>query len=195
MKTDLVCRDGRGLGRPSTRLPDRLRRVGGPSVSGVAGGWRSWQGTRGFDELTAVRTSSATTFTVLEIWHAQSLPRRWASRPPSGYRGAQIFEAIGIGQELIDRCFTGTPIAARRHWSGRDWRGRDPAARAKRSPMRPPNCPIPDSFASARMAKRTALQPDVAKALQRPPRPTSDPISTPISEMMQGASADRPCAT
>ncbi|GIW09666.1 MAG: glutamate synthase [Dehalococcoidia bacterium] len=27
----------------------------------------------------------------------------------SSYRGGQIFEAIGIGQELIDRCFTGTP--------------------------------------------------------------------------------------
>ncbi len=26
-----------------------------------------------------------------------------------GYRGAQIFEAIGLGQELVDRCFTGTP--------------------------------------------------------------------------------------
>jgi len=27
----------------------------------------------------------------------------------SGYRGAQIFEAIGLSQELVDRCFTGTP--------------------------------------------------------------------------------------
>ncbi|HEY7031831.1 MAG TPA: glutamate synthase large subunit [Thermomicrobiales bacterium] len=27
----------------------------------------------------------------------------------SGYKGAQIFEAIGIGQELLDRCFAGTP--------------------------------------------------------------------------------------
>jgi len=26
-----------------------------------------------------------------------------------GYRGAQIFEAIGLSQELVDRCFTGTP--------------------------------------------------------------------------------------
>ena len=26
-----------------------------------------------------------------------------------GYRGAQIFEAIGLSQDLIDRCFTGTP--------------------------------------------------------------------------------------
>ena len=25
------------------------------------------------------------------------------------YRGAQIFEAIGIGSELIEKCFTGTP--------------------------------------------------------------------------------------
>ena len=25
------------------------------------------------------------------------------------YRGAQIFEAVGLGQELVDRCFTGTP--------------------------------------------------------------------------------------
>ncbi len=27
----------------------------------------------------------------------------------SGYRGAQIFETIGLSQELVDRCFTGTP--------------------------------------------------------------------------------------
>ncbi|MEA2532106.1 MAG: glutamate synthase large chain, partial [Thermomicrobiales bacterium] len=27
----------------------------------------------------------------------------------SGYKGAQIFEAIGVSQELIDRCFAGTP--------------------------------------------------------------------------------------
>ena len=27
----------------------------------------------------------------------------------SGYRGAQIFEAIGLSQVLVDRCFTGTP--------------------------------------------------------------------------------------
>jgi glutamate synthase (ferredoxin) len=26
-----------------------------------------------------------------------------------GYRGAQIFEAVGLSQELVDRCFTGTP--------------------------------------------------------------------------------------
>ncbi len=26
-----------------------------------------------------------------------------------GYRGAQIFEAIGLNQDLVDRCFTGTP--------------------------------------------------------------------------------------
>jgi len=27
----------------------------------------------------------------------------------SSYTGAQIFEAVGLGQELIDKCFTGTP--------------------------------------------------------------------------------------
>ncbi|MCS6801572.1 MAG: glutamate synthase large subunit [Chloroflexota bacterium] len=27
----------------------------------------------------------------------------------TSYRGGQIFEAIGLGQEVIDRCFTGTP--------------------------------------------------------------------------------------
>ena len=27
----------------------------------------------------------------------------------NSYQGAQIFEAIGLGEELIERCFAGTP--------------------------------------------------------------------------------------
>ena len=34
--------------------------------------------------------------------------RRWASRTVASYTGAQIFEAIGLGNELVDEYFTGT---------------------------------------------------------------------------------------
>ena len=27
----------------------------------------------------------------------------------ASYTGAQIFEAVGLGQELVEDCFTGTP--------------------------------------------------------------------------------------
>ncbi len=38
------------------------------------------------------------------------------------YCGAQIFEALGLSQALVDKYFTWTPNADRRHWSGADLR-------------------------------------------------------------------------
>ena len=35
-------------------------------------------------------------------------PPKWASSTIQSYQGSQIFEAIGISQEVIDRYFTGT---------------------------------------------------------------------------------------
>lgn len=34
--------------------------------------------------------------------------RRWASRPCQGYHAAQVFEAVGLSSDLVDRHFTGT---------------------------------------------------------------------------------------
>ena len=39
------------------------------------------------------------------------------------YRGAQIFEAIGLDQKFVDKYFTGHAFAHRRHWPGRDCGG------------------------------------------------------------------------
>ena len=44
------------------------------------------------------------------------------------YRGAQIFEAVGLAQDLIDRYFTGTASRIGRRWPGYDRRGNGHAA-------------------------------------------------------------------
>ena len=54
----------------------------------------------------------------------------------ASYTGAQIFEAIGLGQELVDEYFTGTVAAARRHRPRRD-RRRGRGAPPRRLPDRP----------------------------------------------------------
>jgi len=50
--------------------------------------------------------------------------RRWASRHSPPTAGAQIFEALGLGAEVIDRCLTGTVSTIRRDRVRRDRRGR-----------------------------------------------------------------------
>ena len=47
------------------------------------------------------------------------------------YCGAQIFEAVGLAPELVDRHFTGTAVAHRRHRPARARRGVARAARAR----------------------------------------------------------------
>ena len=51
----------------------------------------------------------------------------------ASYTGAQIFEAVGLSQTLVDRYFTGTDLQARRRRARRDRRGGRPPARARRT--------------------------------------------------------------
>ena len=53
------------------------------------------------------------------------------------YRGAQIFEAIGLGRDLIDRYFPGTPSRIERHRPGRS----SPASRSPRTELGYPASP------------------------------------------------------
>ena len=47
------------------------------------------------------------------------------------YRGAQVFEAIGLNQSLIDKYFTGHLLAHRRRWPGCAGAGSADEARAR----------------------------------------------------------------
>jgi glutamate synthase (ferredoxin) len=64
-------------------------------------------GTRGFEEKSAEELQRnyihALEYGMLKVSSKMGIST------VSGYRGAQIFETIGISQRLIDRCFTGTP--------------------------------------------------------------------------------------
>ncbi|HEV2109278.1 MAG TPA: glutamate synthase large subunit [Thermomicrobiales bacterium] len=84
----------------------------------------------------------------------------------SGYRGAQIFEAVGLGQELVDRCFTGTP--SRLGGIGlaeieQDIRTRHGAAFAEMSPR------LPDQglIKFKRDGEAHAFSPTIVKAIQQ----------------------------
>ena len=64
-------------------------------------------GTRGFEEKTPEELQEnyikALEYGMLKVSSKMGISTM------AGYRGAQIFEAIGLSHELIDRCFTGTP--------------------------------------------------------------------------------------
>ena len=100
-------RDRPGEGDPPRGLPDRLRRVGGEPVRDVRVALRApprGPAARGDgpDEAVA-RTIKAIGKGLLKI-----LSKMGISTIRS-YTGAQIFEAVGLEKELVDRHFTGTP--------------------------------------------------------------------------------------
>ena len=65
------------------------------------------EGQRGFDGLTAYDLQK-NYLKMLEYGFLKVCSKMGISTA-QGYRGAQIFEAIGIGHDVIERCFTGTP--------------------------------------------------------------------------------------
>ena len=83
------------------------------------------------------------------------------------YRGAQIFEVVGLGAEVVDVCFTGHAVdVGRRRRLGRTL-GEDvlgPATPHARRRPRPTSSP-PASSGSARAASTTATDKDVVQAL------------------------------
>ena len=54
----------------------------------------------------------------------------------ASYTGAQIFEAVGLSQAVVDQYFTGTTVQARRHRARHDRRGGRPAPRHGVPPRR-----------------------------------------------------------
>src|SRR5262249_11145470 len=68
---------------------------------------RSLSGERGFEAAPAAeleaRYRTAANKGLLRIMSKMGISA------VSSYRGAQIFEAVGVSQPLIDRCFSGTP--------------------------------------------------------------------------------------
>ena len=68
---------------------------------------RSLEGERGYEKLSAAELEGnyrkAANKGLLRIMSKMGITSI------ASYRGAQIFEAVGIAQTLIDRCFTGTP--------------------------------------------------------------------------------------
>ena len=71
--------------------------------------------------------------------------RRWASRRCRSYCGAQIFEVLGLGHEVIGACFAGTASPHRRHRLRGDRRGRAGAPSRGLPPRRrPTTVALPD---------------------------------------------------
>jgi glutamate synthase (ferredoxin) len=82
----------------------------------------------------------------------------------SSYRGAQLFEALGLAPEVVDRCFTGTP----NRLGGVGWVGIDAMLAARVDPT-DTDTGLPDHgrVRFRRNAERHAWSPYTARALQR----------------------------
>ena len=81
----------------------------------------------------------------------------------AGYRGAQIFDALGLAQEVVELCFAGTPSPRRRARLRRARARGARAARGRATPRRSSRTRATSS--SARAASRTGPTPDVVDAL------------------------------
>ena len=87
----------------------------------------------------------------------------------ASYRGAQIFEALGLAPEVVDRCFVGTPCRDRRH---RLRRARARGARAARGgDAAAPRLENPGYVKCRKGGEPHATTPEVVDSLQdaRPP--------------------------
>jgi glutamate synthase (ferredoxin) len=129
------------------------------ALTAVAG----FAGTRGFDGL-AVEDLQANYIYALENGMLKIASKMGISTA-MGYRGAQIFEAIGIDQALIDRVFSGTP--SRLGGVTLAEIGED-VLRRHREAFGEPVAKLPDpGFARFRKeGEAHAFNPTVAKALQ-----------------------------
>ncbi len=97
--------------------------------------------------------------------------------PSASYQGAQLFEALGLDRDLVDRCFTGTPSRV----GGVGWRAITSDALAFHDEAWPPPEDSADRPAGTRLPERGyfrfrkggehhALNPQVFKALRKAAR-------------------------
>ena len=95
----------------------------------------------------------------------------------ASYHGAQVFEAVGLDQELVDRYFTGTTLQARRRRARRARRGGRRAAhgwptRRAGPPTAPPHARRRRRVPVAPRGRAAPVQPrDGVPAAARDPRP------------------------
>ena len=190
--------DRGGLGHPPPGLPHRLRRRGGAPLPGP-----------GLQPgLRRAARFETTPETELEARYRKAADKglfrimsKMGISAVSSYRGAQIFEAVGVSQALIDSCFSGTPSriggiglaevsqeALRRH---------DDAYR----PAQPwaPACPTWALSATRRTASSTATTAWPWWRCRRRPAagstPTTGPTASSSTVAPRGpAGRPRPCA-
>ena len=129
------------------------------ALTSVAG----FAGTRGFEAL-PVEELQANYIHALE-YGMLKIASKMGISTAMGYRGAQIFEAIGIDQALIDRVFTGTPS---RLGGVTLTEIEEDVLRRHREAFGEPAAKLPDpGFARYRKEGEShAFNPPVAKALQ-----------------------------
>ena len=107
------------------------------------------------------------------------------------YHGAQVFEAVGLRQDVIDQYFTWTRLARRRHRHGRHRAGgadappRRLSARGTPTAMR---CPPAASTSGAATASTTCSIPSRSIACRRRCAPTATPRTRSYAQLIDDQS-------
>ena len=99
--------------------------------------------------------------------HAEGDDRRWASPAWTAIINAQIFEAVGLSQELVDRFFTGTVTPRGRHDIWTIWSARSCAATRKRWNRRSTSCPPAAGSSRSATARTTSTIPKRSTCCRR----------------------------
>ena len=178
-------RGRRRLRHPPLRLPHRLRRRGGPPLARAGHGRVDLR--RGGSAEEADRDAAASPTEAVERYRAAAekgllkILSKMGISTLSSYCGAQIFEALGLGREVIDAAFSGTasPIGGIGFEEiAEDVVARHAAAYAAAQTDR--DCPTTAACASARKARTTAGRRQVSwrcrrrrRAARRTTRPTT----------------------
>ena len=130
-------RVGRAAQRAQHRRTRRLRRSGGQSVSDARDARRARRARLAPDGMTADDAQRRATKGIAKGL-LKTMSKMGISTMPS-YCGAQIFEAVGLAPELVERHFTGTRRASAASASASSRRSRSRGMRA-RTPAPPTRC-------------------------------------------------------
>jgi glutamate synthase domain-containing protein 2/glutamate synthase domain-containing protein 3 len=122
------------------------------------------EGQRGFDGMT--RPELQQNYLKMLEYGFLKVCSKMGISTAAGYRGAQIFEAIGVGPEVIERCFTGTP--SKLGGIGFTEIGEDLLARHAEA-FAAPDAKLPDPgyLRFRKDGEAHALNPTVAKSIQK----------------------------